>query len=113
MSEKRKWLESEASKGQWEKWIGPMFNTWGVIWDNSTPNVTEFIAIKDGRFAYLKHNTRGSDTGFNNLSDDDKARFIAHEVELFDDTLDLKSFIMLSDNKELLKFLEDNKSKFN
>lgn len=107
-----KWMESEASKGRWEKWIGPMFNTWSVVWDNSSPNVTEFLVTKDGKFAYLKHDTRGSDTMFNSMSDDEKSKFIAAEVELLDDTLDLKSFVISSNNKELQRYMEENKNRF-
>jgi hypothetical protein len=99
-----KWSDSLAAKSIYGKAVNDVFTTWDVLWDNTSYNTLEFVAKRGSQYAYIKHLSRHNDA-FLSLSDSEKAKFLAHKIELFDDVMDFRSFIEVKNDNRLRKLV--------
>lgn len=99
-----KWSDSPAAKSIYGRVVADVFNSWDILWDNTSYNTLEFVAKRGGQYAYIKHVARHNDQ-FSSLSDNEKAKLLAHKIEIYDDVMDFRSFIEVKNDNRLRKLM--------
>lgn len=112
-----KWQDTVSSKCRWNEYTEEMFYNWDIVWEasvNDYQGSVEFLALKDGKFAYMVYNY-GSCSGCDSWEGEPEEqirRDFANMVELFDDHLDLSAWANQTNHTGILEYLKEHKDKF-